>query len=518
MKILLLTFCICQLTFFSYSQESFVIKRLHGISINKNIFIRNNETASFQYKIDRDSQWRDIKKAQVFTVKKDFDPSVGLYLKFYNPLQYNLTSDFKKVDDPIYLSLIQFVNTVLPLLKNFSNVESVIQPLEPSPKNLSSFNPSLLLYQWTFDFINQVDFEAIKADTSMEKQKLYNSLVEQINDAVKPIDDYLFRNEIRIDQGVDAGKTNGFSKWLEISKESLVNCPSDYTLFVQKLALSRTVVDELTNKQKLAERSIAKVQQLLTTDFNSRIFPLLKASGVDNFKQYSSAASILIFMNASARMDSQSEALKKFTALLKTLNNFTGDFESDIKGYRIESQVDLGETPTKMITITYGVNGIDKEGNQRANKNFQIEYTIARHQTIVPFVSTGVFYTDLIYPAFALQQGDGEMVVTQIKGKSIKVRPAVFLNLLFSTKSSWLFPFLQLGLTTGANDFLIPFGAGIVIAKKLSISGGSVLGVGKGLTNLHINSAVKDEATLKNDLTNKVFSSWYFSLNYNFFK
>jgi hypothetical protein len=245
---------------------------------------------------------------------------------------------------------------------------------------------------------------------------------------------------------------------------------------------------------------------------------LLKASGVDNFKQYSSAASILIFMNASARMDSQREELKKFTALLKTLNNFTGDFESDIKGYRIESQEDLGETPTKMITITYGVNGIDKEGNQRVNKNFQIDYIIARHQTIVPFVSTGVFYTDLIYPAFALQQGDGEMVVAQTKGKGIKVRPAVFLNLLFSTKSNWLFPFLQLGLTTGANDFLIPFGAGIVVAKKLSISGGSVLGVGKGLTNLHINSAVKDEATLKNDLTNKVFSSWYFSLNYNFFK
>jgi hypothetical protein len=58
-----------------------------------------------------------------------------------------------------------------------------------------------------------------------------------------------------------------------------------YTLFIQKLALSRTVVDELTNQQKLAERGVAKVQQLLTTDFNSRIFPLLKASGAENFKQ-----------------------------------------------------------------------------------------------------------------------------------------------------------------------------------------------------------------------------------------
>jgi hypothetical protein len=75
-----------------------------------------------------------------------------------------------------------------------------------------------------------------------------------------------------------------------------------------------------------------------------------------------------------------------------------------------------------------------------------------------------------------------------------------------------------LGLTTGANDFLIPLGVGIVIAKKLSISGGKVFGIGKGLTNLQINSPVKDEATLKNDLGNKLFSSGYFSLNYNFFK
>jgi hypothetical protein len=204
--------------------------------------------------------------------------------------------------------------------------------------------------------------------------------------------------------------------------------------------------------------------------------------------------------------------------LLKTLNNFANDFESDIQGYRKESQVDLEETPTKMINLTYGVNSIDKEGNIRANKNLQIDCIIARQHKIVPFVSTGVFYTDLIFPAYALLQGNGQWLVVQTKEKSTKVRPAVFLNLLFSTKSNWLYPFLQLGLTTGANDFLIPIGAGIVVAKKLSISGGSVFGMGKRLTNLQINSPVKDEATLKNDLSNRVFSSGYFSLNYNFFK
>ncbi len=518
MKILFLTLYICLITFASYSQEPDIIKRLNEISVNDNIFFRNNETSSFQYKIDRDSIWRDIKSGQVFTVKKNYDHAVGAYVKFYNPLQYNVTSSFKNVADPIYLSLTQFVNTALPLLKNFPFLESVNHPLDALQKNLSQFNLTLLLYQWTFDFISQVDFVAIKADTSMGKQKLYNSLVEQINDAVKPVDNYLFRSEIMIDHGSDSGKNNGFSKWLETRKESLLNCPSDYNLFLKELTLSKTVEEELTNTRKLAEKEIVKIQQLLTTNFNTRIFPLLKVSAKESFKQYSSAASIIIFMNAATRMDSQSEALKKFSALLKSLNNFAGDFESDIKGYRIESQVDLEETPKKMINLTYRVNAIDKDGNMRANKNFQLDCIIARHHLIVPFVSTGIFYTDLIYPVYALQQGDGEWLVAQTKERIIKVRPAVFLNLLFSSKSNWLYPFLQLGLTTGANDFLIPIGAGIVIAKKLSISGGSVFGIGKGLTNLNINSHVKDEAALKNDLSNQVISSWYFSLNYNFFK
>jgi hypothetical protein len=181
------------------------------------------------------------------------------------------------------------------------------------------------------EFNRQRSFTPIWKNENLEKQKLYNSLVDQINDAVKPIDDYLFRSDIMIGHGSDSGKTNGFSNWLEIRKESLLNCPSDYTLFLKELALTKNVEQELTYTQKLAEKGAVKIKQLLTSNFNTRILPLLKALGAENFKQYSSAASILIFMNAAARMDSQSEALKKFTTLLKTLNNFVNDFELDIK-------------------------------------------------------------------------------------------------------------------------------------------------------------------------------------------
>ena len=518
MKRFIFTLSICLLLHTSYGQAPTIIKRLHGAAIKDNLFFRNNGNTSIQYKIDQDTIWRDLKADKLFTIKKGDDHSIGVYMKFYNPLQYNLASSFKEVDDPVYLSLAEFVNAALPVIKRLSSLEAVAQPLAPPLKNLLPLNANLLLYQCSFDFINQVDFSAIKADSTLKKQQLYNSLIKEINDAVKPIDDYLFRQEIMITHGADSGKTNGFSEWLFIQKEALLKCPSDYAIFLQELSLSKKLGDDLLNAQKLAERGIVKIQQLMTNHFDERILPLLTATGIDNFKKYSAAASILIFMNAAARMDGHRDALEKFSALLKTLTIFTRDFESDSNGYRLDSQFDLEDKPTKMLNLIYSVTSLDKEGNQHTNKTYQVGCTIASQQTMVPFVSTGVFYTDLLYREYALQQANGEYLVAETKPKHIRVRPAVFLNLLLSTKSNWLYPFLQLGVTTGANDFLLPLGAGIVVGNNLSISGGALFGVRKELTNLRIGGTVKDAAALKNDLTNKGFSSWYFSINYNFFK
>ncbi len=518
MKRFIFTLSICLLLYTSYGQAPTIIKRLQGAAIKDNLFFRNNGNTSIQYKIDQDTIWRDLKTDKLFTIKKGDDHSIGVYIQFYNPLQYNLANSFKEVDDPVYLSLAEFVNAALPAIKQLSSLEAAALSLAPPLKNLLPLNANLLLYQWSFDFINQVNFSTIKADSTLGKQKLYNSLIKEINDAVKPIDDYLFRQEVMITHGADSGKTNGFSEWLFIRKEALLKCPSVYAIFLQELSLSKRVVDDLMNAQKLAERGVVKMQQLLTTHFDERISPLLIASGVENFKKYSAAASILIFMNAAARMDGHRDALEKFSELLKTLTIFTRDFESDSKGYRLDSQFDLEDKPTKMLNLTYSVTALDKEGNQRTNKTYQVGCTIASQQAMVPFVSSGVFYTDLLYPEYALQQANGEYLVAQTKPMRIRVRPAVFLNLLVSTKSNWLYPFLQLGVTTGPNDFLMPLGAGIVVANNLSISGGAVFGFRKELTNLRISGPVKDAATLKNDLTNKGFSSWYFSINYNFFK
>ena len=123
---------------------------------------------------------------------------------------------------------------------------------------------------------------------------------------------YIDKSDKRYKKHAKQLKTNGFSEWLLVRKEALLKCPSDYAAFLQELTLSKRVGDDLLNTQKLAERGVVKIQQLLTTRFNEKISPLLIASGAESFKKYSAAASILIFMNAAARMDGHREALETF--------------------------------------------------------------------------------------------------------------------------------------------------------------------------------------------------------------
>ena len=517
MKRLLATLIICLTFCAAYGQEPTIIERLHGRAVKDNLFFRNNGIASIQYKIDDDSSWRDTKKGAVFAVKNGDDHSIGVYVGFYNPLQYRLTSGFSQVDDPAYLSLLQFIQSAIPALKEFSSFEPSALPLSPPQKNLSTIDANLLIYQWTFDFMNQVDFAAIRLDSTLEKQKLYNALVDQLNRAVKPVDDYLFRRAITIQHGADAGKTNGFGEWLLLQREALVNCPSDYIAFLQALAEAEILRDDLAISQKMAEKGLERLEQLMTIHFDARILPLLQAAGAESFKKYSAAAAVQLFTNAASSMDGQRERLADFSKLLKMLTLFTSDFASDFKGYRLEKRVDFEESPKKMLSISYSVAPLDKEGGQRGSKTYQLDCTIARHQAMVPFVSSGVFYTDIVYPSYALRKVNGEFTVAETKGTRVRVRPAVFLNLLFSVKRHWIYPFLQLGVAMGGDDYLLPVGGGIVLGNNLSLSGGSVLGRRKNLGNLQVGESVTDEAALQNDLGNKFFLSGYFSLNYNFF-
>ena len=78
----------------SYGQVPTIIKRLQGAVIKDNLFFRNNGSTSIQFKIDQDTIWRDLKAEKIFIIKKGEDHSIGVYIKFYNPLQFKLACSF----------------------------------------------------------------------------------------------------------------------------------------------------------------------------------------------------------------------------------------------------------------------------------------------------------------------------------------------------------------------------------------------------------------------------------------
>lgn len=141
-----------------------------------------------------------------------------------------------------------------------------------------------------------------------------------------------------------------------------------------------------------------------------------------------------------------------------------------------------------------------------------------------PVVSAGSLFTNVAFPAYSV---DSSNSLVDVKRKSIRATPAVFLNFYTGIlKNDYLYLFLQFGVAP-INDngsIMVPIGAGLSIggkgtlANRITFSGGFLPAFVKELNNLKIGDKIKDNSVLQNDLTYKLFTSGYFSVNFNLFK
>jgi hypothetical protein len=249
-----ISFVICTAIVFlrCQGQDENVFKRLHGTIIKENLFLRNNGVASFQYKIDNETNWYDVKKGKFYNVRNNHDNTIGVYIKFYNPLKYKFKSSFKDVDDPINQSLSQF-------LSSFPSMETIIPKIDGSPavsekqndafkkaaikgnEKPNTIEPTIVLFQWVYEFIRSVDFVDIKSDSA--KKNSYNTLVNYINGETKSIDDYLYR-KITITL-IDHQETESFIQLLNTRKAKLFNSPSDYEFFLAEINNSKKATADI---------------------------------------------------------------------------------------------------------------------------------------------------------------------------------------------------------------------------------------------------------------------------------
>ncbi|QEH42958.1 hypothetical protein [Chitinophaga sp. XS-30] len=514
------------------AQDDETLRRLHGTVVKDNLLLRwNDATDEFQYVVDNDTAlWRSVRKSTLYNARNNHGNTVGFHIRFYNPLKYVTKSSFTDVEDPVYQALSQFLSnlpegealagaTVAPQLQEGMKLMAFAKATKEEKRRVSlddleQFEATILLFQWAEEFTGKVDYDLLQSDVA--SFNLFNALVKDINLQTKKTEDYLFREiSISLNSGTEK---KVFNSWVTGEKQMLFDCPADVDLFSSKLGDADAVLQALQQSRKDAEGALKHLQQLLTDDFNAKIRPLIREDEKESFSRYSSSAAYWLGMNFAGKADPQKEVLTKYDQLVTRLKKFTGDFMTDKKGYRLENAPSFDWKTQTIRNFVYEIRELDIEGNEVEKSHHTCEFTIAKDQAIVPFVSTGAFYTGFSYPNYAIAEEEGIRRVAETGATHVRVRPAVFLNMLFKTRSDWFYPFLQVGLSTGVNDFLVPFGGGLAISNRFSFSGGGILGYRKDLTDLKVGDLVKDDAELKNDMSNRGVVSWFISLNYNFMR
>lgn len=526
-KTLLLT-ALCLGAIQANAQDESVFNRIHGITVKDEIYIKwdpskNDGKGLFRYGVGNTNQWYDVDEDLIFNVKNEHKNNFKILTEFYNPLRYSIKSTSTDLDDPAYQALSQFFSN-LPTTTQVPVVATAETQLMLADKRVSTeINKTILLHEWVYEFVKAVDKNALKRARS--KSNNYNDLVEKLNQ-IKAADDYLFYTFSLegTEQGEKAYNVNG---WIRSRNEVLYAQENHYKKFKSELDTSKKVKALLSKKREEAVNARKAVIDLLTIGYDANIKELISAGRQDDFKKYSASTAFWLARNSQQQFDDHNKAIKNFSAFLKGLEQHVGKFrkevcetngkEANCNNYAEDYDMKLHWKSQKMKQFEYAVARLDTSGAEVAGSNFKGMFTVGKKLALYPYVSTGLLYTDFAYPNYAISTENGVNEVAEVGETKVNLRPTLFLNLII-TNWDIVYPFMQLGITTGNNDALFPLGLGLSLGPSFSISGGGIFGYRKELDQLKVGAVVQDDAALQSDLTNKAAVSWYFSINYNLSK
>lgn len=509
---------------FAKGQDESLFNRINGTKFKEEIYIKWDDTnKSFYYAYDNIDSWHTVDDNIIFQVKNNDKNNFKVYIEFYNPLRYSIKSEDKDLDDPAYQALSDFFSK-LPTLPIAQLVEA--NKSEPAVKfsptiTTSQIKQSILLHEWLYQLSQSIDTIKVKADL-----KGYDNMVTSINE-LEAADNYLF-GKINIFIASMPEYSLGFTinEWVKKRSDALYDSDNNFAIFKAAYDVSVEVQKGLKTSKDNAKTSLETLIKLLSSDFDAKISRFIKQDKLEDFKKYSNSTSVWLSMNHIDRFDANNKVYDKFVSFLTKINEHINKFNIQKCNsektptcfqYKKDYDVKLGWNIQKMKSIKYEVKKIDKEGSEVAKSNSTGEFIVAKKLALYPFVSSGVLYSGFSYPNYTVSSNNGANTVGQTSDTKVFVRPALFLNFLIA---SWepIYPFLQLGISTGDNDAIFPVGLGLSLGKSFSISGGTMLGYRKELGSLSVGQTIKDKTELKNDLVYKGFASWYFSLNYNFGK
>lgn len=528
------------------AQDQSFFDRLHGTVIDHRIFFQydsagNDGKGSLNCRVDDEKEWYPARSNLIFNVHNEHDNYFRVMFEFYNPLRYTIKVTQKEIDDPVFKSIQEFTShlpnvvptTIGALDLAAKSVHPAVMALDGGNQTVS-LKGSILLAEWIYEFSNALDPTKSAGASSDDEKNRYANLLETIN-RIGSVDTYLFGDiVVSVDnkgEGYDVPNTERetVSGWIKRCQSRLYAVGNCYATFRTALGESKTVRDELVRVKEQARKDLEFVKNLLTEDFDAKMAPFIRKEKLDQFRKYSVATGSLLSANASGKMETNDVAVEKYDEFINKADNFFGTFskanELDPNSecsphFKEYSSGNLGYDAKSMISLDYSIVKLKADGSEDASGKLDESFTVGEKKTFYVFAGTGVLLSNFRYPVYAVATDNGVSRVKKVDEEKFYSRPAVYLNFIDPyIASGGLYPYLQFGVSTGINHVILPIGVGLLIKDAYSISFGALLGWRKVLDDsLNEGDVVKDDAELKSHLTDRPFTDWYFSVNYNFGK
>jgi hypothetical protein len=278
-----------------------------------------------------------------------------------------------------------------------------------------------------------------------------------------------------------------------------------YDEFKAALSESEALQKKLEQVKKDVDNSLKIIVELLTVNFD-KIEKFIDNSKKSDFKIYSAGKAMALQFATKAKIEESSVFVLKLKELNEKLKKDVEGYDS--KGFKLISQDAFSWKTKKMREYSFSARHLSIAGLEEGERK-SVTYTVAKYQGLVLFGSAGIFYTGFEYQNFGLENG----VIVETKETPVYVRPALFLNLLFKVKSDIVYPFAQIGITSGVDNPLVPFGLGVFFRDNFSISGGGLLAWQNKLSDSQLLGKPSDDASLKNSIVKRPELGFYISLN-----
>lgn len=534
------------------------IDRLNGMIMEKQLFIKYDEsTNSFlYYKDEHRGTLLQINQNDLFTIKGTDNGKYTLAIEFYNPLRVKFNFDETRIADPAIEAINSFISKFpIEFVQNNGSIQKKVQVSQvetdgtvfksspsslfelvkattpsgdktekPDPEkrkiDVNDYFSSYILSQWVYELYTALNGQIVSKDSAS-----FVSLFRDISQ-FENLENYLYG---KIAIGDDSKSINDWI--LEVQKKMYdMTSAKD---FWDQLNMAKEIYRKLQQSKLKAENALSYFFNLITYKYDERIAPLFEKSQEnksEHFKKYCMSTVSLVNVLIEQRKQNKDDVLTKFNVYIEALQKFYSQFHVLLTGSGSTPFVKVLQTSQIrhddgiIKSIYVSATKLDDDGKEHNDQGKTVNFSVSRWNSMYPIVSTGSLFTNSAFPSYTL---DSTNAVVNVSRKKIRATPALYLNFYTGLlKNDYAYFFLQVGIApfNENGNLLVPIGVGISIggtgtlANRITLSGGFLPAFIKELNKVTVGEKLNDMSALKNDLSYKLFTTGYFSINVSLFK